>query len=111
MAATTLGHHIPRTCADSPARQLPVGGMVCLLPPRKVRANIEVVELAMQRVFDELVAILEQIGTKLAASAREIVQRVQIELAGKLAGNTVMSMWLASIGAWSQVLAEVQAHG
>jgi hypothetical protein len=70
--------------------------MVCLLPPHGT--NINVIERAMQRVLDELIAILQQVGTELAASTREMVQRVQIELAGKLARNTVMSRWLASIG-------------
>jgi hypothetical protein len=38
---------------------------------------------------DELVAILEQVGTELPARAREVVQRVEVELAGKLSDYAV----------------------
>jgi hypothetical protein len=39
------------------------------------------------------------------------MQRIQVELAGKLADDAVRVPWSACIAAWSQVLAEVQAHG
>jgi hypothetical protein len=52
----------------------------------------------MQRLFDQLVAILQQIGAKLPTCPRQTMQRVQIQLAGKLFDNTVALIWLAGIG-------------
>jgi hypothetical protein len=66
---------------------------------------------AVQRVLDELAAVLEQIRAELPARARQMMQRVEVELAGKLADDAVRGPWSACFAAWSQVLAEVQAHG
>ena len=38
----------------------------------------------MERVLDELVAVFEQIGAELPACTREIMQGIQVKLAGKL---------------------------
>jgi hypothetical protein len=43
----------------------------------------------MERMLDELVTVLEQVGAKLSARAREIVQCVEVELAGQLSDYTV----------------------
>lgn len=40
-------------------------------------------------MLDQLVAILEQIRAELPARARQIVQCVEVELAGKLSDYTV----------------------
>jgi hypothetical protein len=53
---------------------------------------------AMQRVLDELAAILEQVGAELPARARQIVQRVEVELAGQLSDYTASLTWLACVG-------------
>lgn len=53
------------------------------------------------------VAILEQIDAKLPARARQIVQRVEVELSGKLLDYTALAAALACIRARSLVLAEV----
>lgn len=97
-ATLTLAYHIPRTFAHASARQLARGIEVdmCLLQTRReTRANIGFLEVAAQRVLDELVSVLEQIGAELPTRAREIMQGVQVELAGKLSDNTVSLMWLA----------------
>jgi hypothetical protein len=43
----------------------------------------------MQRMLDQLVAVLEQIRAELPARARQIVQRIEVELASKLSDYTV----------------------
>lgn len=43
----------------------------------------------MQRMLDQLITILEQIDTKLPARARQVVQRIEVQLAGKLSDYTV----------------------
>jgi hypothetical protein len=43
----------------------------------------------MQRMLNKLMPILEQIRTKLSARARQIVQRIEIELVGQLSDYTV----------------------
>jgi hypothetical protein len=65
----------------------------------------------VQRVLDELAAVLEQIYAELPARARQVMQCIQVELAGKLADDAVQVPWSACIAAWNQVLAKVQAHG
>jgi hypothetical protein len=70
--------------------------------------NVILLITAVQRVLDELVPVLEQIGAELAARARKVVECVEVELAGKLSDYAVGLTWLACIRAWSQVLAEVR---
>lgn len=69
----------------------------------------------MQRVPDELIAVLEQIGAELPARSREVMKRVQIELTGKLSDYTTQSRWLAGhrgaelvlvVGSGSRITAE-----
>ena len=55
-------------------------------------------------MLDELVAILEQVGAELPTRAREIVQRLEVELAGELSGYTVALYMVSSHQARSQVL-------
>jgi hypothetical protein len=43
----------------------------------------------MQRMLNQLVAILEQIRAELPARARQIMQRIEIELASELSDYTV----------------------
>jgi len=50
--------------------------------------GVVILKAAVQRVPDELVAVLEQIGAELPARSREVVERVQIELSGKLSDYT-----------------------
>jgi hypothetical protein len=83
-APTTLAvtHHVAGASAHSPARELtPQAGA-------QLGGDVVVFIAAVQRVSDELAAVLEQIGAELAARARQIVERVQVELAGKLADDT-----------------------
>jgi hypothetical protein len=54
-------------------------------------------------MFDELTAVFEQIGAKLPACPRQIVQRVEVELGGKLADYPALTAWLACIKARSRV--------
>lgn len=61
---------------------------------------------AVQRVLLQLVAVLEQIGTELPARARQVMQSIEVELAGQLSNNTVSLLWLAYIRARSQVVAQ-----
>jgi hypothetical protein len=69
---------------------------------------------AMQRVLDELVAVFEQIGAELPACAREIMQGIQVKLAGKLPDYTVALTRLANhrggarpfVGSGSRITAE-----
>lgn len=70
---------------------------------------------AVQRVLDKLVAVLEQIGVELSARARQIVECVQVELAGELSDDAVWHTWLAyprgmervlAVGSGSRVTAE-----
>lgn len=69
------------------------------------------VEIAMERVLDELVSVLKQIGTELAAGTREVVERIEVELAGKLSDDTAWLTWSACIGRGASSLLQVQAHG
>jgi hypothetical protein len=43
----------------------------------------------MKCMLDKLIAVLEQIRTELSARTRQIVQRIEVELAGKLSDYTV----------------------
>lgn len=77
--------------------------------------GVVILKAAVQRVPDELVAVLEQIGAELPARSREVVERVQIELSGKLSDYTTQSTWLAGhhgaelvlvVGSGSRITAE-----
>jgi len=57
-------------------------------PRSQLRGGIILLIAAMQCMLDQLIAILEQIGTKLPARARQIMQRIEVELAGKLSNYT-----------------------
>lgn len=90
--ALALAHHVSCTSAHLTTRQLLSQGEVGVrLPqaPCQLRGKVFVLNFATQRVLDELVAVLQQVGAKLAACPRETVQRVEVELAGKLSDNTV----------------------
>ena len=58
-------------------------------PRLQLRVGIVNFVAAVQCVLDELVAVLEEVGAKMSGCAREVMQRVQIELAGKLSDYTV----------------------
>jgi hypothetical protein len=60
-----------------------------LSPRRQLRGDIILLVAAMQRMLDQLVAVLEQIRAELPARARQIVQRIEVELASKLSDYTV----------------------
>jgi len=98
-APLALGHHIARTTAHAPARQLAALMEMHIRFPQPLlqsTAHILFLELAMQRLTDQLVSVLEQVGAKLAARPRQAVQGVQIELAGELADNAMrMEAWSA----------------
>jgi hypothetical protein len=51
--------------------------------------EIDIFIIAMKRMFDELAAVFEQIGAKLPASPRKVVQSVEIELSGELTDYSV----------------------
>jgi hypothetical protein len=92
--ALALCHHVPRALAhhDASTRQL---GCRTRAPTRLLKPRTQacprsiILKFAVQRVADKLVAVLEEIGTELSAGAREIVQRVEVELAGKLSDYAV----------------------
>jgi hypothetical protein len=108
-AALAVAHEVSRASAHLAARQLPPRRKVrahLLQALGELRAGIDVLRGASQRVFDELVAILEQVGAELPARAREVVQCLEIELAGKLSGYTVALYLVSSHQARSQVLAQ-----
>jgi hypothetical protein len=115
VAARALAHHVPGAFAHLAAGQLAGRRNARLrLPqaPCQLGAEGDVLDLAVERVLDELVAVLEQVGAELPARARETVQRVEIELAGELSNNTVRLTWLAVNWARSTVLAIwFDAHG
>jgi len=96
-AALALAHHVAGAFANTAAGDAPRHkvGLVCegLRPQLGAAGNVFIE--AVQRVLDQLVAVLEQIGTELAACARQVVQRVEVKLAGKLADDTVEGPWLA----------------
>jgi hypothetical protein len=54
-------------------------------------------------MLDQLTAVLKQIGAELPARARQIVQRVEVELGGELADYPAQLMWLACVKAESRV--------
>jgi hypothetical protein len=60
-----------------------------LSPRRQLRGDIILLVAAMQRMLDQLVAVLEQIRAELPARARQVVQRIEVELASKLSDYTV----------------------
>lgn len=94
-----FANHVPRTFAHAAARQT-----------RAVMAAVFVA--AVERVLLHLVAVLEQVGAELPAGARQVVQRVEVQLAGELSDNAAAGAWLACIRAWSYVLClAVAAHG
>lgn len=81
----------------------------------QLRVGVVIFVAAVQRVLDELGAILKQIRAKLPACPREIMQGIQIELAGKLPNYTVVLLWLAdhrgaehvlAVGSGSRITAE-----
>jgi hypothetical protein len=79
-AALTLAHHIARTTPHLPARHVPRGLETNLRPLAKarlqLRIGIVILVAAVQRVPDELVAVLEQVGAELATRAREVMEGV-----------------------------------
>ena len=98
--ALALGDHVPRTCADASARQLARGrevGVGFHDARAQTRAWPVILKLAVQRVLDELVAVFEQVCAELATGAAQAVQRVEVELAGELAGNAVSVLWSATM--------------
>lgn len=117
-ATLTLAHHVAGAVANLPARQV-ARRLERVRPLAKAALQMRVKAIlfvaAMQRVLDQLVAVLEQVGTELSARAREVVQCVQVQLAGKLSDNTVRSSWSAcrrgaelvlAVGAGSRITAE-----
>lgn len=97
-AALTLSHHVscalPNLATRRMSRGLKAAGPLtesCLQLP----VGVFILVAAVQRVLDELVAVLEEIGAKLSARARQIVQCVQVELAGELPNNAASLTWLA----------------
>ena len=117
-AALALAHHVSRAVPNLPAGHVPRGLETArpLAEPRlQLRVGIVVFEAAVQRVPNELMAVLEEVGTKLSACAREVMQRVQVKLAGKLSDDTVRSLWSAyhrgaelvlAVGSGSRITAE-----
>jgi hypothetical protein len=102
-AALALAHHVARAFANTAASQLSCRA--------RLGAGEGVLIAAVQRVLDQLAAVLEKVRAELPARARQVVQRVEIELAGKLSDDTVRLPWSACIRARSLVLAMVAAHG
>lgn len=76
----TLAHHIARTTPHLPARHVPRGLETNFRPltkPRlQLRIGVVVLVATVQRVPDELVAVLEQVGAELATRAREVMEGV-----------------------------------
>ena len=99
--ALALAHHVPRAFANASARQLARRIQLTVVFERYTVLFIA----AVQRVLLQLMAVLEQIGAELSAGTRQMMQRVEVELTGKLSDNTVLLLWLACIGSWSCVLA------
>jgi hypothetical protein len=90
-AALALGHHVPRAAGHAPAGEL-ARRVQAGRARRGAMGGVDVdvdVQAAVQRVADELVAVLEQVGAELAAGARQAVQRVEVELARELADDAV----------------------
>lgn len=109
-----LADHVPRTSAQLATRKplaLSVVGVQFPETQSQLGASVFIFVLALQRVLDELVAVLKQVGAELAAGARETVQRVEVELAGKLSDNTVRLMWLAFIGGCCGSGSRITAQG
>lgn len=59
----------------------------------------------MQRMLNKLVAVFEQIGAKLPACTREVMQGVQIKLTSKLPDYAIGLEWLADYRGTELVLA------
>lgn len=117
-AALTLAHHISCAITNLPARQVPrrLSTSRPFTEPRlQLRIGVILFVAAVQRVLDELAAVLEQIGAELSACTRQIVKCVQVELAGKLSDYAVWLSWLAcrhgaelvlGVGSGSRITAE-----
>ena len=89
-AALTLRHHIPGASSHASARQLSRRrevGVGLHQPGTQAGPGAIVLEHAVQRVANQLVAVLEQIGPELATRARQAMQRVEIQLSRELARN------------------------
>jgi hypothetical protein len=94
-AALAVTHHIARTFAHAACRQSPFEGRLVLLflqPRPQLRLAVDVFVATVQRVLDELTAVLEQIGPELPARPRQIMQRVEVELGSKLGDYPAVSM-------------------
>lgn len=90
-ATLALAHHVPRAFPNASARQLARGVLMV------VEGCAVLFVAAVQRMLLQLVAVFEQIGAELSAGARQMMQRVEVELAGKLSDyaaslNNVVSM-------------------
>ena len=86
-AALAVANHVACAFSHTTARQSPFECRLVLafLKSRtQLRLTIGIFVAAVQRMFDELTAVLEQIGTELPACPRQIVQRIEVELGGKL---------------------------
>ena len=112
-ATVAFAHHVSSTLAHTTSGQLAtmfiakLCGVLC-----KFFAFLWVFIDAVQGVLDKLIAVFEQIGAKLPAGARQIVQGVEIELRGKLTHNTVPLWWLADQRSHADLSpCVVEAHG
>lgn len=105
-AALAVAHHVSGTFPHAPTRELSptikVGSRFAKTCAQ-LGAEVQILVAAVQRVLDQLAAVLEQVGAELPACPRQVMERVEVELAGELADYSAQSMWLACIEAWSQV--------
>jgi hypothetical protein len=87
-AALAVPHHIACAFAHATRCQpsLQRHPMPTFLQSRpQLLAKVHVFVVAVQCILDKLAAIFQQIGPKLPARTRQIMQRVEIELSGELA--------------------------
>jgi hypothetical protein len=87
-AALAVARHVARAFPHATAGQPPLEGTLVLafLQSRaQLRCAVGLFVAAVQRMLDQLTAVLKQIGAELPACARQIVQRVEVELGGELA--------------------------
>lgn len=106
-AALAVPHHIACTFAHAARRQSPLQRHTVtafMQPQPRLLAEVHVFVVAMQRMLDKLAAIFQQIGPKLPACTRQVMQSVEIELSGELA---YYPAWLKRVSIhqrrWSQV--------
>lgn len=85
-----LAHHVSGAFPDATSGQLTTMRMA-----KTFRVFCNLIALlwifidAVQCVFDQLLAVVEQIGAELPTGARQVVQGVEIKLRGKLTHNRI----------------------